>query len=180
MTVYNGTAYLAEAMDSVFAQLFNDFEFLIVDDCSTDGSVELIRAFGDPRVRLILNEKNIGQAASLNKGLALAKGEYVARLDQDDVCMPKRFLAEAELLDKSPEVAIVSTWEYSIDEKGRRIRRWMTDIDGFGGYLGKLLLGLCPVWHPSVMFKREIVQSLGGYDPSFAPAEDYNLWLRLA
>ena len=179
MPVYNGIAYLEQAIESVLNQSLKDFEFLIVDDCSTDCSLKLIRKYQDPRIRLIVNEENMGQAASLNRGLAMATGRYVARLDQDDVCLPERFRVETEFLERRPDLAIVCTWEYSIDEKGRRIRRWTSAVDGFGEFVGMLLLGLCPVWHPSVMFRRDVVQELGGYDPSFAPAEDYELWSRI-
>ena len=90
MTVYNGSHYLNEAIDSALCQTLNDFEFLIIDDASTDNSVEIINSYNDSRIKLLINNKNIGQTASLNLGLARAKGEYVARFDQDDVCLPKR------------------------------------------------------------------------------------------
>ena len=180
MTVYNGVAFLREALRSVLDQSFEDFEFLIVDDASTDESVSLIRSYADERIRLVLNETNMGQAASLNKGLDLASGEYIARLDQDDVCLPERLARQVALLDARSDVCVTCTWEYTIDEKGRKVRDWRSTINDFGAYLATLTLGLCPVWHPSTMFRRVKVLELGGYDPSFAPAEDYDLWTRIA
>ena len=180
MPVYNGMAYLREALESVLCQTFTDFEFLIIDDAGTDGSVACIKSYGDSRIRLICNERNIGQARSLNKGLDLARGEFVARLDQDDVCLPKRLETQLRFLESRPDVAVVCSWEHSIDACGRRIRSWRSELNNFGEFLGLLLLGKCPIWHPSIMFRRNVVAELGGYDASFAPAEDFDLWTRLA
>ena len=180
MTVYNGAAYLRAAIGSVLEQSFEDFEFLIVDDNSTDDSAELVRSYSDPRIRLVLNDRNIGQASSLSKGLKLACGPYIARLDQDDVCLPNRFRAQVRLLDERPDVAIVGSWVYSIDPEGRKVRRWRPQIDNFGAFLGQLALGLTPVWHPSVMYRRQAILMLQGYDPAYAPAEDYDLWTKVA
>ena len=180
MTVYNGVSFLRDAIESVLGQTFDDFEFLIIDDASTDESVQLIRSYDDARIRLVLNSPNIGQAASLNKGLEHALGEYVARLDQDDACLPGRLEAQVKLLDERADVAIVGTWLYAIDSRGRKIRRWCPRIDNFGAYLGTLALGLCPMWHPSVMYRRKTILEFGGYDPAFAPADDYDLWTKVA
>lgn len=180
MTTYNGVAFLGEAIESVLGQTFEAFEFLIVDDTSTDESVSLIQSYHDERIRLVLNDANMGQAASLNKGLNLASGDYIARLDQDDVCLPRRLEEQVRLLDRRPDVGVTCTWEYTIDEKGRKVRAWRSGIEDFGVYLGTLTVGLCPVWHPSTMFRRQTVLELGGYDPSYAPAEDYELWARIA
>lgn len=180
MTVYNGVAYLREAIESVLDQTFGDFEFLIIDDASTDDSVDVIRSYADARIRLILNEANLGQAASLNKGLEIARGQYIARLDQDDACLPERLAAQVRLHESRPDVVVSCTWEHTIDDGGRPVREWRARIDNFGSYVGVLALGLVPVWHPSAMFRRESVVDLGGYDPSFAPAEDYELWSRIA
>ena len=180
MPVYNGMVYLREALESVLCQTFTDFEFLIVDDASTDGSNACIRSYKDSRITLICNEHNIGQARSLNKGLERARGEFVARLDQDDVCLPKRLERQVSFLEKRSDLATVCAWEHSIDACGRRIRSWRSELNNFGEFLGLLLLGKCPIWHPSIMFRRNVVAELGGYDASYAPAEDFELWARLA
>jgi glycosyltransferase involved in cell wall biosynthesis len=179
-TVYNGSAYLNEAIESVLNQTYNDFEFLIIDDTSTDNSVEIINSYKDSRIRLIKNEKNIGQTASLNIGLKLAKGKYIARLDQDDVCLPKRLEEQVDFIVKNSFISIVSSWEYTIDSKGRKIGVWKRKIDNYGVFLGYILLGLCPVWHPSVMFIKDDILKLGGFDTKYGPAEDYELWSRIA
>ena len=91
MTVYNGMPYLCEAVESTLKQTYKDFEFLIIDDASTDNSLDYLKSLKDERIRLIRNKNNIGQVMSLNKGIDIAAGEYIARLDQDDVNLPKRF-----------------------------------------------------------------------------------------
>ena len=180
MPVYDGLAYLRPAIESVLSQTCTDFEFLIVDDASTDASVECIRSYTDSRIRLVCNESNLGQAGSLNKGLELARGAYIARLDQDDVCLPERLQRQADFLDLKPEVSIISTWEYTIDYQGRKVRTWRSSLKNYGAFLGTLLVGKCPIWHPSVMFRQQAVVELGGYDASYAPADDFDLWSKMA
>lgn len=180
MPVYNGLPYLKEAIQSVLNQTFTDFEFLIIDDGSTDASVACIESYRDSRIRFVRNEKNMGQAHTLNHGLELARGEYIARLDQDDVCLPDRLQEQMAYMDARPDVAITCTWEHTIDEKGRRVRSWRGEIRNYGAFLGTILLGKCPVWHPSAMFKRQVALTLGGYDPSYAPSDDLHLWARIA
>jgi len=183
MTVYNGMPYLREAIESVLKQSFEDFEFLIIDDASPDSeSVETILEYAgnDDRIRFIQNEKNIGQTASLNKGLQLAEGVFIARLDQDDVCMPARLYEQLDYFHDNPDMTIISSWEKTIDSSGRVVRTWKRNIDNYGKFLGMTLLGLCPVWHPSVMFRKSDIMELGGYDVSYGPAEDYELWSRIA
>lgn len=180
MTVYNGRAFLPEAIESVLRQTLREFELLIIDDASTDGSVARIRSYHDPRIRLVVNEANVGQTPSLNRGLALARAPYVARLDQDDVCLPDRLERQASLLQQHPETAVVGTRMMDMDEHGRRLGAAGRQMKDRGTFLGLLCLGLCPLGHPSVMFRREMVLSLGGYDASCAPAEDVDLWTKLA
>jgi glycosyltransferase involved in cell wall biosynthesis len=179
-TVYNGGEYLAEAIESVLNQTFINFEFIIIDDASTDNSVEIIKSYSDSRIRFFKNEKNIGQIASLNKGLKLAKGYYIARLDQDDVCLPARLEEQHKFLQNNHEVTIISSWEHRIDSSGRRVRSFKSSLDNYGIFLGSLLLGLCPVWHPSVMFRKNDIIKLKGFNLDYGPAGDYELWTRIA
>jgi GT2 family glycosyltransferase len=180
MTVYNGMPYLGEAVQSVLNQSFCDFEFLIVDDASTDNSVSYIHSLRDPRIRLVCNEHNKGQVPSLNKGLALAQGRYVARLDQDDICLPRRLEKQVAYLNREIRVAAVGSLMIGVDAQGRSPRLMGRDLKSYGTFVGSLLLGICPVAHPSVVFRRDVVTDLGGYDESFAPAEDVELWTRFA
>ncbi len=180
MTVYNGLPYLPEAIDSILNQTFTDFEFLIIDDGGTDDSGVCIAAYQDKRIRLEKNEQNIGQVASLNKGLSLAKGRYIARMDQDDISLPDRLRQQVDFLEQHSEVAVVGTWGYKINSQGDKVGLWRKQIDDYGHFIGYLTWGHNPLWHPAVMFRREIVLQVGGYDPSVAPVEDYKLWTQLA
>jgi glycosyltransferase involved in cell wall biosynthesis len=179
-TIYNGRAYLNESIESVLNQTYDDFEFLIIDDSSTDNSVEIVNSYQDPRIRLVKNEKNIGQTASMNIGLGLAQGKYIARLDQDDVCLPKRLKEQVGFMKENPSVTIVSSWEYVIDPEGNKTAVWKRTIENYGTFLGFILLGLCPVFHPSVMFLKDEILNLGCFDTDYGPAEDYELWSRIA
>lgn len=180
MTVYNGARYLPQAIESVLGQSFEDFEFLIVDDASRDESVACVQSYSDHRIRLVQNERNMGQGPSLNVGLSLARGEYVARLDQDDACLPDRLRQQVGFLDEHPDIPVVGSWGYWIDEGGRRRGIMGRDVRDYGEFLGILLSVLPPLAHPTVMYRKCEITELGGYDASFAPCEDYELWCRLA
>jgi len=180
MAVYNGLPYLRQAIESVLAQSFADFELLVIDDASSDGSAECVRSYDDPRIRLICNERNLGQTPSLNRGLELARGEYVARLDQDDLCAPERLEKQVALLDTRPDVAVVASWARLIDNGGQPAGLWRGTIDDFPDFFSTLLLGNCPFVHSSVMMRRDAVVEVGGYDPAFKRMQDYELWTRLA
>jgi glycosyltransferase involved in cell wall biosynthesis len=180
MAVHNGLPYLREAIESVLDQSFVDFEFVVVDDASTDGSAECVASFRDSRIRLLRNVTNLGQTRSLNRGLQETRAPYVARLDADDVCLPSRLERQVQGLHARPDIAVLGTWMYDIDAAGSRTalvsRRW----DDVGTYLAWLLLEICPLWHPTVMFRRAAVLEVGGYDESFRIAQDYDLWMRCA
>ncbi len=180
MTVYNGLPYLREAAASVLAQTFADFEFLIIEDASTDGSAAYLQGLRDPRIRLIRNERNLGQAASLQHGMELAQGPLIARLDQDDICLPDRLAQQVALFDARPDVAVAGTWLYDIDAHGRRRSLVGMRVEEYGAFLGALLTCATPVVHPTVMFRRDAVAQAGGYQAAYAPCEDYALWCQLA
>ena len=180
MTVYNGKNYLNEAIESVLCQTLTNYEFLIVDDASTDNSIEIINSYNDSRIKLLINQKNIGQTASLNKGLATAQGEYIARFDQDDVCLPKRLEEQVAFFKNNPSVSIVCSREYSIDKQGKRTGVWKRDLKNYGAFLGYIILGLNPVWTPSVMFIKNVFLQLGGFDVAYGPASDFEFWSRIA
>jgi len=180
MTVYNGKNYLSEAIESVLCQTLTNYEFLIVDDASTDNSIEIINSYNDSRIKLLINQKNIGQTASLNKGLATAQGEYIARFDQDDVCLPKRLEEQVAFFKNNPSVSIVCSREYSIDKQGKRTGVWKRDLKNYGAFLGYIILGLNPVWTPSVMFIKNVFLQLGGFDVAYGPASDFEFWSRIA
>ncbi len=175
MSVYNGERYLREAVESILRQSFEDFEFLIIDDASTDRSVELLQEYRDPRIRLLRNQKNVGQAASLNTGIDHARGKYLARMDADDVSLPERLARQVSFLDERPAIGVCGTWARVIDEKGKPADSIRTPT---GSAAGKLCWRPPVFVHSSVMARRDLLQ-LNRYDPEYRQAQDYELWLRL-
>ena len=180
MTVYNGMPYLREAVESTLDQTYQDFEFLIIDDASTDDSLDYLKSVKDDRIRIIKNENNLGQIISLNKGIDIAAGEYIARLDQDDVNLPKRLEQQIEYLTNNSNVALICSFEHTINSNGVKILDWKKHIQNYGQFIGEIILGQCPVWHPSVMYKKDVVEKLGYYNNQYGQAGDYDLWVKFA
>lgn len=173
MAVYNAERYLGEALDSVLAQTFADFEFLIINDGSTDSSAEILASRRDARIRLVDNVRNLGLTASLNIGLALAKGEYVARMDADDVSRPERFARQVAFMDAHPEVGVcggwvrfiptAELWKLPATHEEIRCRQFST----------------VGVAHPAVMLRRAFFSQHGlTYDSDWRFAQDFELWSR--
>ncbi len=177
--VYNGEGLVDAAIESVLAQTYRDFELLLIDDCSTDGSCSVIGSYEDTRIRLVRNETNLGQIGTLNRGLAEARGRYVARLDQDDRALPERLARQVEILETEPEVALVGTWMTVVDDEGRQMAWLQGRLDDYVDFLFDALTNQLKLGHPSVMFRRDAVLELGGYDASVRLAEDKDLWRRL-
>jgi glycosyltransferase involved in cell wall biosynthesis len=181
MAVHNGADYVGDAVASVLAQTFRDFEFLIVDDGSTDRSASIIASFGDERVRLVTNAENLGLTRSLNRGLELARGELIARQDADDRSHPVRLARQVEFMDAQPDVVVVGSQARFINASG-------AVMSGPGWHKLHSALGVrwqvmfdSPFVHTAVMFRRSIVWTQhGGYDASFRTSQDYELWSRLA
>lgn len=178
MSVYNGRKYLREAIDSVLNQTFADFELIAIDDGSTDGSGAILREYTDPRLKLLTNETNLGLIGSLNRGLAAARGEYVARQDCDDLLEPERLAKQVAYLDAHPDVVLVGTWMQLIDEQGADITLWRYPTTN--AEIRWAMLFNTAVGHPASMFRTAVARDAGGYSPDFLFAEDYDLWSRLA
>lgn len=178
MPVYNCEKYVAEAVDSILCQAFRDLEFIIIDDCSTDSTGTIIRSQSDSRIRYYRNERNLGISRSLNEGLALAKGMYIARMDADDISLPGRIAAQVKYLSEHPEVGVLGSAVQRIDEQGRRLS--IVESPHEHAVLRWLLCFLTPIAHPTVMMRKEIVTQVGGYDSSYQTAEDYDLWRRVS
>ena len=182
MAVYNGEPYMAAAIESVLRQAYDNFEFVIVNDASTDRTAELLQEFAvrDARLVLITNVANRGMAASLNRGLQTARGLYVARQDADDISEPERLAQQVAVLDKRPEVGLVSSWVNIIDADGQPMAMHQyPDNTGNAAIQAQLLIANC-ICHGSVMFRRALLQQAGNYDEHLEGTEDYDLWLRLA
>lgn len=179
MPAHNAERYLGEAVESILGQTFRDFEFLIVDDGSTDRSRAILERYAaqDPRIRLT-SRPNTGYAAALNELLGLARGELVARMDADDVALPERLGRQVEYLRAHPDVICVGTAVQLIDEAGRFLRDRHPGLD-HEAIQERALAGDCALNHPSVMMRRAALEAVGGYHVEFMPAEDLDLWLRL-
>lgn len=176
MPAYNAEKYIAEAIESILGQTFDDFEFIIINDCSTDRTEEIVLSYDDPRIVYVKNEENLGVAATLNKGLAIAKGEYIARMDADDISLPERFAKQVEYLDEHNDAAVLGcSIERFSSDRSLDIRRFSADFDS----MMVDMLFACGVAHPSVMMRAEVIRSLGGYDEAFNGLEDYELWCRV-
>jgi len=179
MPVYNAEPYLAEAIESILGQTFADFEFLIVNDGSTDRSGAILERYAahDPRIRAS-TRPNTGYTVALNELLGQASGGMVARMDADDVALPQRLERQVAYLGSHPEVVCVGTAVHFIDSAGRFLRDGHPGMD-HEAIEQRALEGDCPLNHPSVMMRRAAVLAVGGYHPEFEPAEDLDLWLRL-
>jgi len=176
MPVYNAERFLREAVDSILSQTLGDFEFICIDDGSTDNSPAILADFHDPRMKVV-RQANLGVAEALNNGLQRAAGDYIARMDSDDVSAPERFEKQTGFLEKNPDIAIVGSFALLINEKGEKSQTVKTAVSP-AGIRRALALG-CPMIHPTVMFRGEIVGTIGFYPPT-PHAEDYAWWLRAA
>ena len=178
MSVYNGEAYLKETIESVINQTFKNWEFIIINDCSTDSSPQILNDFAvkDERIKVYTNEVNLKLPASLNKAVSLSEGKYIARMDADDICLPDRFEKQYKFMEENSDVALSSC-------------RFMTMKNGVymsGGAGGRcdnealcaLLLVRNPILHPGIIAKAEVMKKLN-YDTTLTCTEDLELWTRM-
>lgn len=177
MPVYNGEKFLAAAIESILQQTFKDFEFIIIDDASSDNSFNIIKSYKDSRIRLISNDSNIGQVKTLNRGIRLAESEFVARMDQDDIAAKRRLEKEVNFLLKHDEISAVGTSAIIIDETGRRIG--IAHAPGEGRQFKLEILFNNPIFHSSVMLRKEALLEVGCFDENFIFSQDYELWSRM-
>jgi glycosyltransferase involved in cell wall biosynthesis len=176
MPIYNGEKYLVEAIDSILNQTYSDFELLLINDGSKDATERIILSYSDKRIVYVKNEENLGLIKTLNKGLDLAKGEFIARMDQDDISHSKRFEKQIKIFEENKEIGVCGTW-----------------FTMFGGNIDKILvahperseeiklhlLGHCTLGHPTVMLRKSAIGS-ERYDEDYQAAEDYEFWVRLS
>ena len=178
MPAHNSAGTVREAIESILRQTFQDFEFIIIDDASTDDTGAIIQAFDDPRIRLIRNAENLGATKSLNKGMDVARGKYIARMDADDLSLPHRFETQFNFLENHPDYALVGSSYLQMDGKDNVIslvRVLLEDREIKEGLKKQNWFG-----HGSVMMRKSALQRVGGYDEKFIFAQDYDLWLRVA
>ena len=179
MAVYNAEAFLDAAVQSILEQSFADFEFIIIDDGSTDRSNAMLQDYArkDNRVRLI-SRPNKGLTVSLNEGWKLARGEFLARMDADDVAAPDRLRIQVEYLRAHPDVSVLGGAYELIDDAGRMLTTIVPPTDD-ATLQEHALSGRTPICHPLAMMRRDAVQKVGGYDEEFTVAQDLDLWLKL-
>lgn len=175
LSTYNDEKYIKESIQSILDQTYPYFEFIIVNDGSTDCTLDIIKSFTDERIVLI-DKPNTGLIDSLNIGVRAAKYDWIARMDGDDIAEPNRFDEEVKLLNDS--VAIVSSQCNVIDSTGKIIGHTKF-LAGIVGKYMSLLLDLPLIVHPSVVFNKVIFKNVGGYDPNMNIAEDYDLWCKM-
>lgn len=185
LPVRNGLPYLADALASLRAQTFDDFEIIVIDDGSTDGTARALRRARDPRLRVI-STRGEGIAAALNRGLEMARGAYVARQDVDDRSAPARLARQVEFLDRRREIDVLATCASYIDAAGRpvddawtRLVREQQDPAQEPDAIRALMPLTCCITHGTVMMRADVLRRAGGYRTDAVPAEDYDLWLRL-
>lgn len=176
MSVYNGEKFVGSAIKSILAQTFNDFEFIVINDGSTDKTSEILATFDDQRIKVI-HQSNMGLTKSLNKGIQLARGEYIARMDSDDVALPERLEKQVKFMDANPDVGVVGTAYYEIDACGKIIGKKTFPI--CDKELKKVLIRYNPLFHGSVMIRRSVFEQVGLYNEQFQKSQDYELWFRV-
>ncbi len=179
MSVYNGEAYLKEAVSSVINQTFKNFELIVINDCSTDSTAEILNEFKavDNRIKVYTNEVNLKLPSSLNKAISLCQGKYIARMDADDICLPERLEKQFEFMENNPDVSMSSV-------RFMTLKNGVYASGGAGGRrdnksLCAMLLVMNPILHPGVIARAEVLKELN-YDTSLTCTEDLELWIRLA
>jgi glycosyltransferase involved in cell wall biosynthesis len=178
MTVYNADLHLKQSLESLRTQEFVDFEVIVLEHGSSDHSLEILRAWGDPRMSLEVMPRNIGRTPALNCCLRRARGEYIAILDSDDIAHPLRFANGVEVLDGNSSLGLIGTWTKLIDENGTPVGVSRPPVSHAN--LLKEFAIRNPISHSSMMFRRDIALSIGGYDESYAYAQDAALLIEFA
>lgn len=198
MPAFNVERYIAEAVESVLSQTHKNFEFVIIDDGSTDGTLSIVKSYAqkDKRISLV-SHPNMGMGESLNQALDLVNNEWIVRMDADDIMLPNRIERQTAFVKENPDIAVAGTLVYYVDENGRVFgespRPRLTSSARVEEFVrcnklkGKSDLEALPtvgfphfmVYHPSVIMRRSVVKEVGGYRPEFWPAEDFDLWNRI-
>lgn len=184
--VYNVAPYLRQALDSILAQTFRDFELILINDGSTDGSGAIIDEYRQRDTRIVaVHKENEGVARTLNLGLSMARGEYIRRFDSDDTCLPNALEKQVNYLDGHPNVALVGTQIAFQSNRGKVARHFRNPRnDYFQGEICRFAEPAdfyqgCPIIHATVLLRRSIIEASGGYRAEFLTSEDIDLWLRM-
>lgn len=179
MPAHNAQKYISGAIESILNQTFNNFELIIINDSSTDRTLTIVKSFSkkDSRIRIVNNDTRFNIARTLNKGIALAKSNIIARMDADDIAFPERLERQYKVITSSKNIAVIGSNIVIIDaggsEKGTR------NYPHLSKDLKKCLFRYSPFAHPVVMFRKNMFEEVGGYNPKYSPTEDLDLWFRL-
>lgn len=176
--VYNGEDFLGEAIESILNQSFKDFEYIIIDDCSSDNTWQIMKNYSrkDKRIKIYRNEKNLGIAGNRNKGTALAKGKYIAWQDADDISFPERLEKQHSILEENPQIGIVGSYLLFFDKSGDiSIRKYPRSDE----QARKVIFRYSPVAQPSAMIRKTCFDKVGFYDLKLPPAEDLDMSFRI-
>lgn len=176
MPVYNGEEFLKEAIDSILNQTYKNFEFIIINDGSTDSTEDIILSYNDKRIRYFKNSTNIKLIATLNKGLTLCQGKYIARMDADDVALPQRLEKQVVYFENHPEVGVLGSWVQILDLKNNRT---ISFLQGNSNIRLKLFFNNY-LHHPTVMLRNSVIQKHHLFYPKILHTEDYAFWILLA
>jgi glycosyltransferase involved in cell wall biosynthesis len=177
MPVYNGEIYLREAIESILHQTYTDFEFLIINDGSTDNSESIIKAYNDSRIRYIKNESNLKLITTLNKGIELAKGKYIVRMDADDISTPNRIDKQVAFLEKNQEVGLCGSWFTAFGDVQESLCKYEENHQEI---LFKMFYQ-CHFCHPSLIIRKKVFEGMKRpFNPHYIHAEDYELYFQLS
>jgi len=178
MGAYNSEKYISEAIESILNQTYKNFEFIIIDDCSTDKTNMIIRKYAvkDNRIKLIKNSNNMGLTYCLNKGIKIAKGKYIARMDTDDIALPSRLEKQFSYLENHKDVVVLGSCAFDIDENGKIIQE--RNVPKYNKDIVNLIKLVDPMIHPTVMFRKKEINIIGNYNKDFKLSQDYELWFR--
>lgn len=180
LPVFNGERYLKEAIESILTQTYDQFEFIIINDGSTDNTKKILLSYTEKDHRIVLiHQDNKGLVESLNRGVSIAKGKYIARMDADDISAPERFELQIAFLEANPDYVAIGSDVVLIDEKARKLTT-QHQLQDHESILSAALVGHCPICHPSALIRTDAILKSGPYNKEFYPAEDLDLWLRLS
>jgi GT2 family glycosyltransferase len=178
MSVHNGEKYLEQTLQSITSQTYTDFEVIIINDCSTDQTSNILGKYKDnEKFKIINNESCLGLTKSLNIGISKARGKYIARLDADDIALPERLSIQKQFLDDNKDIVCIGSASIIIDENGNKtgFKKVVSNIDT----LKFRMILANQISHPSAFFRTEIIKKIGGYNENYKYAQDFNLWSRL-
>jgi len=186
--VYNGQDYIAEAIESILGQTFQDYELIVCDNCSTDGTEKIVRSFGDSRIRYFKNEKNLGLVGNANRCIALSEGKYIYIFHHDDIMLPENLESKTNVLDANPEVGFVFSDVYWVNEKGDILSDWLAEARRdyvekgrkvFYRYIRHMPRGAL-IFIGSVLARKRCYAELGGFREDLPHSNDNEMWLRLS